>query len=294
MTLEETFLDALGTRAAALADTRSDLHSLLLAHVSAGRSAWPEVVLLTPEEFARQLAAVVAMSDDPADALRTIVAKDFYLARACGVGDQNAIRTFEARLINPIVSRLHRPGPAGDAHSELRQLLLTRLFVSEPGSPARIHGYRGRGPLWGWLRTVASRAVVDLRRQMLDRHLDPADLGQMFIGSPDPEREYLACLDRSELGGALVATMGMLPEREKSFLRLHYLDEMSMDGIASLFQVSRRTVHRAIARSRAEILQKTRAALVKRLKLSQAELETVMELSCNQLNVNFHELLAAQ
>src|SRR4030095_10089190 len=168
------------------------------------------------------------------------------LACACGAGDPQAIRTFQARFINPTISQLFSRGPGRDGEAELHQILLTRLFVSEPGSPARIFGYRGQGPLLGWLRTLAWRVAIDLQRQQLAvrrTYTDPSDLTGH---ASDPELEYMDCLYRSELTAALATAFATLSERDKDFLRLHYLDNLSMEGIGSLFRLSRRTVHRAI------------------------------------------------
>jgi RNA polymerase sigma-70 factor, ECF subfamily len=260
--------------------------SLVAQCLAAGRAAWPGLTI-TADDLASQL----GRHDDVAASTSGIAvpehAADMYLACACAAGERAAIRVFEERFLNPTLTYLRARRSVGPAaEQELRQVILTRLFVREQGGTPRIASYRGQAPLLGWLRTVASRAAVDLARQQHpDGFASEAEVGDLRSQSPDPELDYLKRLYRSELGRAFADTLAALPPREASFLRLHYLDGLTMESIASTLRISRRTVHRCITRSRREILQKTRALLSQRLDISQSEFDTIMDLVRSQLEL---------
>ena len=272
----------------------SERDSTFSAYLQAGRAAWPQLAL-EPEAFARQLSVRITSSDSALDTQGAVHASDLYLACACSAGDPTAIRLFERRFLDPTLAYLRTRGLREDAESELRQSLLTHLFVSQQGVDPRIVKYRGQAPLLAWLRTVASRAAIDLlrQRQPMDSH-SVSDLSDLRAREPDPELDYLKRLCRAELGRAFADILAGLSVREATFLRFHYLDGMTMEAIATLLRVSRRTVHRSISQCRVQIFEKTRALLSERLDISQSEFDTIMGLARSQLDLNMHELLAAR
>jgi RNA polymerase sigma-70 factor, ECF subfamily len=289
MGLVDAFMVARG--AARLTDDPAELHAAISAQLEAGRSAWRELAV-APDDFARYLAAVVTSEASPVPALAGLHAADLYLACACATGDAAALRALETHYLQPTLAALSSSTTNADCAEELAQALRMRLLVAESGAPPRIAAYSGRAPLLGWLRTVASRLAFDLHRRR--QPVEAVDLSGLRASGPDPELDYLKRLYRAELGQALVETLAGLSLREANMVRLHYLDGMTMEAIASLFRISRRTVHRSITRSRRELFDKTRALLSERLDISQSEFDTIMGLARSQLDWNLQELFAAE
>jgi RNA polymerase sigma-70 factor (ECF subfamily) len=294
MGLVDTFMIARGPVGARLANEPAEIEAAISAQLAAGRSAWPEFAL-APDDFARHLGTVVASEASPVQALAGLYAADLYLACACAGGDATALRALDIHYLQPTLAALSAHRTTADRDEELGQALRMRLLVAEPGATPRIAAYSGRAPLLSWLRTVTSRLAFDLHRQ--GQRIGPADdvdLSRLRAAGPDPELDYLKRLYSAELGRALVETLAGLSVREANMVRLHYLDGMSMEAIASLFRISRRTVHRSITRSRREIFDKTRALLSERLDISQSEFDTIMGLARSQLDRNLQELFAAE
>src|SRR5438270_7708306 len=90
---------------------------------------------------------------------------DIELARACASGDPGAIERFDAELASCVDRAVRKIGGDRGAVDEVTQRLRERLLVGTPERAARITEYTGRGPLRAWLRVVATRELLDMRRR---------------------------------------------------------------------------------------------------------------------------------
>lgn len=164
---EEGFLgavqQALGEEAYGVA-AGAGLAERLTAGVAAVRQRFGEAPP-PGEEFARYLAARLALQGSLHEAARRLCFEELFLAWWAGTGDQRGILAFEALFesdIARLVERFHRL-PA----EELRQRLRAKLFTGTGEAGPRIHDYAGMGPLQGWLRVTAARTFVDAERAEL-------------------------------------------------------------------------------------------------------------------------------
>jgi RNA polymerase sigma-70 factor (ECF subfamily) len=250
----------------------------------AGRRAWPDVAV-EAARFARFL-------DErcPDDAARAAChGADLYLACACADGDAVALRRFEERHLSQVASFLARMAPTDAFVDEVRQLVRERLFV---GEQRRILAYGGQGPLAGWLRVIALRIAVDLRRHWTERRRDDeppaADAAATAV---DPELDFIKASYRDAFRSALEAALAGLSDEQRNLLRLHFIDALTLDELAALFRVHRATIARRVAAAREAILERCRHLLGERLALDASEFESLLRVVRSQIDLSLRRLL---
>jgi RNA polymerase sigma-70 factor, ECF subfamily len=187
---------------------------------------------------------------------------DLYLACACARGDRAALRIVDG-LLQAIGRQLSRIGiPAGSIDDVLQA---TRISVLGEERPA-ILKYGGRGPLTGWLRKVAFRtALAMLPKRTADRGASASLLSGLVAEGDDPELGAIRRRHRQAFQHALDESLTRLSRRDKTVLRMHYVDGLSAQAIAAVYHVHRVTVTRWLITIRAEIF----AGLRERFSLSQ-------------------------
>jgi RNA polymerase sigma-70 factor, ECF subfamily len=294
------FLDALLAELSQLPEGRESilaradtLETLLVAHITSGQTAWPGLAL-DPERFVRFLARRLPQSGDLEAELNELPAADLYLTCACADGDARAIVAFEARYFRDIdatVAGMRAPNGASD---DVKQILRTRFFVSTGGRPPAITEFGGRGNLHGWVRVSAVREVLRLfKRDRRKVDLDEALLDDM-VGFPDPEMAAVKAKCKTELGTAFRASLAGLSARERTLLRYHIADGLSIDAIGSIYHVHRATAARWLAAVRERLVSDTQARLAEHLRLDRDEVESVIRLVRSQLDLSIVSLLGSE
>lgn len=257
----------------------------LRRRLEAAERATPGVSLDTAE-FATNLQARLAAAPDPERELSALHVEDLYLAWALSRGDRAAFARFERDFVALLKTQIK--GVAAEA-GELEQQVRTRLFVSATGQPARISQYSGRGPFGGWLRMIATRCLLDLRRAQQGEH------GARELDSPsvptDPELDYLKLRYAKDFKIALEAALGQLDARQVTLLKLSFIEQLSASAIGLMYGVSSRTVQRWLVDLRDAVRASTRRTLQARIALSPTELESLLGLVDSQLSLSLHRVL---
>jgi RNA polymerase sigma-70 factor (ECF subfamily) len=256
--------------------------------VAEARAAWPSVDLPAPV-FVRHLAERVG--DAP---LANVRAADLYLACACANGLGAALEALETRYLSKMGAYLSRLEGRPEIIDEVQQVLRERLLVGAPGRPGRIADYQGRSALETWLRAAAARAAMNLGRDERRRgRAAAAAAGEavLEIASPDPELEYVKAQYRPELEASLRSALAALPARDRTLLRLHYLERVGAGVIATSYGVHRSTVNRWLSDAQQVLLADTRRLLRERLRLSPTECESVVGALRSRLDLTLGSLL---
>jgi RNA polymerase sigma-70 factor, ECF subfamily len=212
---------------------------------------------------------------------------ELYLCVGCEAGDAAALRAFDALYLSRIGSSVSRINPSPAFADEVRQRLRERLFVATPGSPARISSWSGAAPLEAWLRATAVRMALTLLRERGQPRNEPSF--EEALQSSDPELSYLRDRYRGQCQEAFQAALASLSPRDRTLLRLRYLDGLSIDALAPLHGVHRATVARWVAASRSRLLEATRRELQARLGGSLTDLDSLLRLVRSDLVVNLRE-----
>ena len=288
--LADVALAALGARAAS-APPRADLDALLREITDKAAVAYPDIEL-AEAAFIRHLVSKLPEEAITVAALRDLPAGDLYLAFACAEGIPAALAAFESRILPVVDLALARMNLPADLIDETKQVLRRLLLVGDDTVRPRIADYAGRGELRGWVRVAAAREALRLlrgseREVPLDRDL----LDRGNLPAEDPELRYLKEHYRAEFRAAFRDAIATLSDREKNLLGHQYLDNLTLDEIASLYRVHRATVARWLSRARSQLLRRTHAALRAQLRVSPSELDSILRLIESHLDISLPPLL---
>jgi RNA polymerase sigma-70 factor, ECF subfamily len=273
---------------AAAGDARTeadpDLEAALRSYVQVAKQRWPEFDI-DELEFVRY-AGRHARDGRLQPAAH---AADLLLACACGKGQDSGIHAFQ-RELGPVIDRVlaHRKASA-DVAADARQIVQERLLVGDAsrGVAPKIDAYLGAGPLRSWVATTAATTLLSLRRAAGRRREQPEDSGGAALGERiDPELDHLKRRYKSEVEQALVESLEQLEARERTLLRLHLGERLSIDALGAMYSVNRATAARWVAAARRTLVKNALDGLSKRLRLSETECNSLVALVRSQLDIS--------
>jgi RNA polymerase sigma-70 factor, ECF subfamily len=242
-----------------------DVSGSLRALHEAGCAAWPSLDV-DIEELSGWLGerASPPVATLPDDAL----AADAYLACACLADAPGAVvcfdRAFASQLVRIVQGVDRSPAFVDDARQAIRE----RLFVSPPGARPKIAEYAARSPLRAWLRVVALRVVLNLRRGSAIEAgdlLSANDEQLAASGALDPEVRLSKARQKAAVEGAVRDAIKRLSVRDRTLLRQHLVEGLSVDGLGAHYHVGRSTAARWLAAARDALRDHTRTELSARL-----------------------------
>lgn len=215
-------------------------------------------------------------------------AADLYLAMACATNDSAAIAHLDAMLPAMIRPALARLGTAASDDDEIVQRVRVALFARTGDRAPGIAGYSGRGELRSYVRAIAAKlALKRLEREEMPSPDDDSDtLALLPSDSDTPELRLLKERCRGDLKEAFAAAIAELASRDRTLLRQHYVDGLSIDALGALHGVHRATCARWIAAARQDILSALRKRLRSGLGLEQRDVESAIALVRSQLDLS--------
>jgi RNA polymerase sigma-70 factor (ECF subfamily) len=257
---------------------------VLAALLGHGAAAYPAVgeAAGVRDFVAARADAALAAADQVARAA------DLYLAAACAEGDAAAIAQLSAMLpaiVRPALARLGLP--PGDDDEIVQRVRVALVVPGGTGAPG-IAGYSGRGDLRAYIRAVAVRlALKRLEREDGPASDDDSAVLELLPAAADsPELRVLKDRCRADVRTAFGAALATLSARERTLLRQHYVDGLSIDRLAPLHSVHRATCARWIEAARGNILLAVRGYLKDTLGLAAVELDSMIELVRSQLDLS--------
>jgi RNA polymerase sigma-70 factor (ECF subfamily) len=223
-------------------------------------------------------------------------AADLYLAAACIAGDAAAIAQLDASLpavIRPALARLGVPVCDDD---EILQSVRIELLVRDTKGACGLSGYSGRGELRAYLRSAAVR--IALRRLAREAPRHPVEDSDVLAWLPDasdsPELALLKQRCSDDLRVGFANALAALTRRERTLLRQHYIDGLTVDLLGPFYQVHRSTCARWIDAARTKVLRGVRNHLRVTLGLDGTELDRAIALVRSQLDLSLSRHLASQ
>ncbi len=271
--------------------------------VSEAEGAFPNLGL-PASEFVKLVAAQLGEVADPVAALASLRAADLYLACACARGIPSALAEFERAYLSHLPG-LTRIDPSPAFADEVRQVLREKLFIGVsrreraakdvPAAPTRpkIAEYSGRGELGGWVRVVALRTALNVRRPRVDSEVgcddDIAD--QALPDTDNPEVAYLKTRYKEQFTAAFRRALGALSSEQRTLLRLYYLNGTTTLRLAAIFHTSRPSISRRLSELREQIFTETRRCLQAELRLTEKEFASLAGALRSQLDISLTSLL---
>jgi RNA polymerase sigma-70 factor (ECF subfamily) len=251
---------------------------------AAGKTAWPSVGL-SYEAFAARIRDNGVTERDLGEH-----GPDLFLAAACAAGDPEALRAFERQFIQTMDLRLARSGVPRDWLGEVQQKVRVKLLV---GSRPGIAGYRGEGPLGALVRVTAVRVGLDVATAAAGarQRSDDEVLNLLVSMDAGPEMTAARSLYRERFRAAIEETLASLSKREKTILRLHFLDGLNIDGIAVIYRVHRATVARWLVAIRGRAFADLRSRLSLHLGGTPSELRSLVRVLREDIDVSARRIL---
>jgi RNA polymerase sigma-70 factor, ECF subfamily len=226
----------------------------------------------------------------PGSSLAPDLPDDADLAAACASGDQEAIAALDARLpalLRPVLARL---GVARSDDDEILQRVRVALFTAGPSGQSALADYSGRGSLRAYLRAIAVKLALKKIEREERAAGDPIE--EILAGGDDsPELAVLKARCRGELRAAFAVAIEELDERQRTLLRQHHVDGLSIDVLARLHRVHRATAARWVASARAALLRGVRRYFAGPTGLDRAELDSLVALVRSRLDLSLSRLL---
>jgi RNA polymerase sigma-70 factor (ECF subfamily) len=209
-----------------------------------GRLRWPGLEIPS-HEFARYLGERCPEGQDPS----RLAVEDLYLACGCARGEAAAVAALERELLPAVERLLARRERDPALIDEAKQRLRARVLVAPPGGLPRIAEYRGQGSLAAWLRVVAIREHTEALRALRGGAALPGEdeltAPPAALVSPElaaDEGRLLPAFRR-----AFREALEALPPRDRTLLRLHYIDGLPLEAIGNVYRVNKGTVSRWLA-----------------------------------------------
>jgi RNA polymerase sigma-70 factor (ECF subfamily) len=270
------------------------LEADLAAACARGHAAFGELALddLT---FAKHLARAIKMVGASPRIVSALAIEDLFLACACLAGIEGAAAAFSARhgtTIRGTIARIVRGADSG----EVEQRLVADLLIGSAAAPGRIGSYAGKAPLDRWLGVAAQRAALMwLRENRTEaRAREGAAAAPPASGSTHPEIAFLKDRYRGDFEQALKESLARLPERQRTLLRLHIVNGVSVEKIGQMFAVSQPTASRWLAAARETLLADIKATLGNRLGASSQELASLAGMVASRLDLSLSMLLRSR
>ena len=275
------------------AETDSDeLLTMLLEVIASAQRAYP-TFRIPPEIFATYVLDRLPADVAPLVALQRMYTSDLYLACGCACGEAPAIAAFEEHCLGPLDRVLASMGVDHAACADVTQEIRSRVLVGNirQARRAEILDFAGRGDLRGWIRVMAVRQA--LQRQERARRELPAEDSELLQQIADPDDLSLAHAKgvyREEFKRAFERALRALPDRQRTLLRQHYVDGLSIDELGSLYRVHRSTAARLVGRARILVLDATRARMRSQLGVESRDLDSILRLIWSQIDVSLRGL----
>jgi RNA polymerase sigma-70 factor, ECF subfamily len=220
---------------------------------------------------------------------------DLYLALACIDGNPLAVQVLERDVMTPVRPSVERACRDGSVSPEdVMQWTREKLLVGSDGDPPKLAQYTGRGALLGWVRVVAVReALQDRRKSKRERARDDAAL--LEGGAPAEVGAELTLLrDRyaASFRTAVQQALRRLSSEQRSLLRFHTHDGLTIDELAPMLGVHRATAARRLEKARADALDHTRAILREAHGLSESEARSLCLVLGREVDVSIKRALS--
>lgn len=256
--------------------------------LEAARAQWPDVVF--DDDDVANFVGARLVGPDLVSALAARPAADLALAAACVAQQATAHAAFDT-LLSEVDAAGRAAGATTDLVDDVKRLLRVQLLKGNGGNPPGLAGYRGKGSLRGWLRITATRELIRAMKQR--PHEVPPSIEALFAAASQ-ELQSLKAEYRNEFAAALREALERLPLEDRTLLRQHVAEGMSIDEIGAAYGVQRATAARWLTRARGELVAATRQRLAARLRMPADEIESAIRFVRSQLDANMMRYLRAE
>ena len=197
--------------------------------------------------------------------------------------EPDAVHAVDAAVRAAAASAARRLAGDHALADEIAQRVSERLWIGRDGGAPALRSYTGEAPLAAWLKIIAYREGIDLRRVRETPGDD--DLVESVVGATETHLAMLRATYLAAFKRCFKAALASLSIHDRDLVRRHYLDGLTLDALARLHGTHRATIARQIARVRERLVDETRRALRAELSAS-SDLEDVLQLIGSKLEAS--------
>lgn len=175
---------------------------------------------------------------------------------------------------------------------ELAQRTRTRLLVAAKGKEAKLGTYDGRGRLKSWLWTAIKLELLQATRGMSQAPAEDVDeLTHLAAADPSPEARAKSNKDTKLVSNALRDALEVIDPKERTLLRMRFVDGVSTEELGRMFQVHRTTAQRWIEAAQAKIMAAMRARLEADAKMARGEVDSLVREVAQSISLRLSQVL---
>jgi RNA polymerase sigma-70 factor, ECF subfamily len=189
------------------------------------------------------------------------------LVNGCVSGNKRALETFVRRFSDPVyrmVQYTFKTRNTSYTKPDLQDLHNTVFLHFFEDRCKKLRQYKGKNgcSLHSWVRIVTVRLVIDHLRKEANNPLGwwKTNLPVETFAPLEKDSEPWVRMDRAAQEGLVRAGMKELMPRDRLFLKLHFMGDLSIREVADIMNISEANAHslkhRAIKRLRTKVLPK--------------------------------------
>jgi RNA polymerase sigma-70 factor (ECF subfamily) len=245
--------------------------------------AYPRVQV-EDEAFVTHLARHVQSNEE----LAALHVGDLYLALGAVLRDRVAVATLDAQYLLKVPEYIVRIRVGKHVVDDVVQRVRERLLVGDGERGPRLLEYAGRGALAGWIRVMASRTALNhLRSERHDGELGD-EQGSILH---DPELAYMREHARAAFVSAFRQVLANMHAGQRTLLRLHYIEGLTMDQLSVMYKMPRSTIARRVAEARSAVLDATCSLLREQSSLGSSSVESLIRAAHSHVDLTISRLL---
>ncbi len=225
--------------------------------------------------------------------LTSLHVEDLFLAWACLSQQREALAAFE-RFTRPLIALAVRRD-ARDTDELIHQVQI-KLLVAEGTRAPRLADYTGVGPLKAFVMVMAMRCLADARRSDERRREEHVGDGWLELASiagsnTGPETQVQWAELEPHAARAVNEAMAALSVRQRTILRLHYVEGISAEALGRMYSVHRATTTRWLVDARERVLELVQQRLRSTLDVSTASLASINQTLVGGLELSLPALV---
>jgi RNA polymerase sigma-70 factor (ECF subfamily) len=268
-----------------------------------GEAKWPACCFERATFQQRLLSLIDVGSSDPEDALSQLHVPDLYLATACVLRLPRAQEILATHYLSGVPEQVARLGAAAaplgdDVRRELEDsLLFGREGIHEEGgvpvgAPPRIAQYAGRGTLEAFVARAARNLALTMLRPRARDHVVPLEESESRGDLPRATPPALTSARHDEaLRGAVRVALAALDRRQRTIVRLHLVEGVTLTQIARMLRVHQSTVSRAFDAALHALYANIRNDLELRFRLNESEMQSIVRDARSRIDLSLSRLL---
>ena len=171
---------------------------------------------------------------------------------------------------------------SGDLVDDVLQRVREKLLVGQP----RIVEYRGRGSLAAWIQVIAIREALMVRRSRR-RERPLTDDALVVAVESDPALALTKRTHREAFAASFRAAIARLAPRDRTLLRLSFVDAVGTEQLARLYRVHRVTMFRWLCDARARLLDGIRDELAERTGVGPDDIDSLIRAVASSLDLGW-------